>query len=195
MCYYISVQCKRVNNNGAHTHTLFSFTHNITDSFIILSLIKSQLPRFSFSQSLFSLFHPSSPPPPCHQSEGAGSIVIGLQSWQPYDWAVGYCNWIRLEISAAPVRLLKTRSVVHSWRLPFTLFFFCVNGSRSKLLLLSEEVRLCDCESDTCEAWPWEAADLMSDFHMLVYVVVCMVYPLIMRWVQLQTKSFSGCFF
>ena len=79
-----------------------------------LSLIKSQL----LSTSL--LLPPS---PPCHQSEGTGSIVIGLQSWQPYDWAVGYCNWIRLEISSVPVRLLKSQSVV-PWLAPVIHTFF-----------------------------------------------------------------------
>lgn len=74
----------------------------------ILPLIQSQLLSLSFSIPL-SAFLPSSPhpPPPCHQSGGTGSIVIGLQSWQPYDWAVGYYNWIRLEISSVPVRLLS----------------------------------------------------------------------------------------
>lgn len=104
-----------------HLHTImYSFIH---------SLIKCQFLSLSLSFSiLLSLFHPSSPhppSPPCHQSEGTGSIVIGLQSWQPYDWAIGYCNWIRLEISLVPVRLLKSQSIAHSWRPPFTFLHQC----------------------------------------------------------------------
>lgn len=151
--YYSSVQYITMQLIHILSFSLFtcSLTHNITDSFILLSLIESQLLSISpFLNPSFPLLHPSSPP--CHQSEGTGSIVIGLQSWQPYDWAVGYCNWIRLEISSVPVRLLKSQSVVHSWRQPFALFFFVtVNGSHSQLLSESEGVTLWDCESDMYE--------------------------------------------
>jgi len=109
-----------------HTHSVFvfshfSFTHYhwLIHTILSLFLFQSQLlPISLFLNPSFSIPTPPAltPPLPRHQSEGTGSIVIGLQSWQPYDWAVGYCNWIRLEISLVPVRLLKSQSVVHSWR-------------------------------------------------------------------------------
>lgn len=76
---------------------------------------------------------------PHRQSERTGSIVIGLQSWQPYDWAVGYCNWIRLEISSVPVRLLKAQSVVRERRQylapPFALFLATGKGNWLRALV------------------------------------------------------------
>lgn len=64
-------------------------------------------------------------PPPSFKFEAAGSIVIGLQSWQPYDCAVGYCNWIRLEINSVPVRLLKSQSAVHGCASIHSLLHHC----------------------------------------------------------------------
>lgn len=149
--------------------------HWLIHSILFLSLLKPITPYLSFSQSLFPYSNPSSPElphplpsPPHHQSEGTGSIVIGLQSWQPYDWAVGYCNWIRLEISSVPVRLLKSQSVVHSWRPPFALFFFVVNGSHSQLPLVGDEVTLSDHESDIYKLRSWQLMDLFkkkSEIH------------------------------
>lgn len=86
-----------------------------------------------------------------HRSEGTRSIVIGLQSWQPYDWAGGYCNWIRLEISSVPVRLLKSQSVVYGRRLPFTLSSVSASGSR--LSAVSEWRSLTRSTCDDEERW------------------------------------------
>ena len=136
-----------------------SFSSSSSSSCCLLHWLITTILSLCLSLSLFliksqllstSLLPPSLPPsPPCLQSEGTGSIVIGLQSWQPYDWAVGYCNWIRLEISSVPVRLLKSQSVVP--RLAPVIHTFppslAVNGS---CCFLSEEVSLCVIVSLTC---------------------------------------------
>lgn len=148
-CVLLLWRCT-IHNNVAHTH--IQFIQNITDSFTPFIPSLSSKANYSIFSILLSLLHPSSPYPPSQphqQSEGAGSIVIGLQSWQPYDWAVGYCNWITLEIGLVPVRLLKSQFVVYSWRPPIALFSR-MKGIRSQLL--REEVMA---KSDMVVKWPW----------------------------------------
>lgn len=61
----------------------------------------------SFLLQLKFFFSPSRPPSVLHQSEETQSVVMSLRRSQPCSRAVAYSNWIRVEISSLPVRLLK----------------------------------------------------------------------------------------
>lgn len=93
----------------------------------------------------------SSPRPPSvlHQSEETQFVVMSLRRLQPCGCAVAYSNWIRVEISSLPVRLLKFSAWSSLSSISRTATARCVRGVTMKICQIQIKYH----RRETCGPW------------------------------------------